>query len=100
MSYARSFKVTVTVAAGVGSGAFVFPGISGIKIRTLVIDAPVAATYDWYLKDSESYSIAGATGSSGDETHALDLPISASGTINFANATDGSYVVKIWGEYN
>lgn len=99
MSYARSFKVTVTVAAGVGTGSFTFPNVTGVMIRTLIIDAPSAATYDWYLRDSESYAIAGQTGSSGDETHALDLPISGDGTINFVNATNGTYVVKIWAEY-
>jgi hypothetical protein len=100
MSYSRSFVIPVTVAGGVGEGSFLFPAISGIRIRTICVDAPNSATYDWLLKDSGGYSQTGEVGADGDETYSVDLPISSSGTIYFVNATDGSYNIKIWAEYN
>lgn len=100
MSYARSFLATVTVAGNTGTGTFTFPNTSGIKIRTIAIDAPAAAAYDWLLKDSGGYSMTGETAAAGDETYYVDLPMSATGTISFVNATNGTYNIKIWAEYN
>lgn len=61
MSYARSFTVTVTVSGNTGTGNFTFPNVSGIRVRTIAIDAPAAAAYDWLLKDSDDYAMTGAT---------------------------------------
>jgi hypothetical protein len=100
MSYARSFTVAITVSGNAGSGAFVFPKISGIIIKTIAIDAPGAAIYDWVLSDADGYPMTGETAASGDETYYVNLPMSASGSISMVNASNGTYNVKIWAEYN
>lgn len=100
MSYSRSFTVTLTVAAGVGSGTFSFPATSGVRVKTVAIDAPPAATYDWFLKDADGYAMTGAAAASGDVTYAVNLPMGATGAISFASATAGVYKIRIWAEYN
>lgn len=100
MSYARAFDVTVTVAGNTGSGNFVIPAISGFRVRTIAIDAPVAAAYDWVLRDAGNYALTGETGASGDETYYVNLPINTSATISFVNATNGTYNIRMWVEYN
>ena len=105
MSYSRPFTITVTVAGNTGTGTFLIPIISGIKVRTIAIDAPAAAAYDWVLKDGDGYGLTGELLASGDETYYVDLPMggmgsTASGSVVFANATNGTYTVRIWAEYN
>lgn len=105
MSYSRAFTVTVTVTGNAGIGTFTFPKISGVSIKTLAIDAPVGSTYDWVLKDGEGYSLTGELAASGDETYYINLPVAAAGfaataSITFANATNGTYSIKAWCEYN
>lgn len=100
MSYSRAFTVTLTAAGGVGSGTFSFPATSGIRVRTIAIDAPAAATYDWFLKDADGYAMTGAASASGDVTYAVSLPMGATGAISFANASAGTYQIRIWAEYN
>lgn len=100
MSYAKSYTITVVVAAGIGSGSFTFPQTSGIRIRTIAVDAPAAATYDWLLRDAGGYAMTGANAAAGDVTYSVSLPISASGVMSFVNATNGTYNIRIWAEYN
>ena len=100
MSYARAFDVTVTVAGATGTGSFVFPKITGVRAKNIIIDAPVGATYDWVLKDDGAYALTGEAGASGDETYYVDLPLGASASIVFVNATNGTYTIRIRAEYN
>lgn len=100
MSYARSFTITVTVAGATGSSSFTLPNISGIRIKTIAIDAPAVATYDWVFKDADGYAMTGEVGAAGDETYYTNLPMGASGSIVFVNATNGTYSIQVWAEYN
>lgn len=105
MSYSRAFPLSVVVSGNTGTGVLTFPKISGVKVRTIAIDAPAGAIYDWVLKDGEGYSLTGEVAASGDETYYLDQPIAApgfaaTGSIVFANASNGTYNIKVWCEYN
>ena len=105
MSYTRSYVKTVEVATNTGTATFTFPNISGIRIRTIAIDAPAAAAYDWVLRDGEGFGVTGEVGAAVDETYYVDLPLggsgsTATGVVTFVNASNGTYVVKIWAEYN
>jgi hypothetical protein len=100
MSYARAFTVTVTVTGNTGVGTYSFPNVSGVRVRTIAVDAPASASYDWLLKDGDGYAMAGEVGAQGDETYHVNLPMSLSGSITFVNATNGSYSVRVWVEYN
>ena len=99
MSYSRDFTTTLTVAGNTGTATISLQPITGMALRTIIIDAPVAATYDWIMRDADNYAITGETGASGDETYHLDVPVRNSVTITLVNATNGSYNIKIWGYY-
>lgn len=82
------FTFTVTVSGG--TGTYTFQKLGHIKI--IAFRAPTqAATWDYEIKDSDSYGIAGKAGQQGNVTISGDIPVATQCTLTLSNATNGSY---------